>query len=155
MGQRSAAWNLALQFVPAVGLLWLFLEPTARSAPPQFLAVSAALCTIGLSLFVGAKASMFRSGRYVSWGCQHMTVWNRRAYRVGYALMFCGIVGGVALAVVWPSSHPVCSSLSSVREMRCQEGRPDKPLSRTTGTDVVPTSNSVRNKLPIRRARRG
>ncbi len=101
MSQRSAAWSLALQLLPIVGLVFLFLGPTAQSAPRSFFVVSAALYSVGLCLFLAAKASLLREGRYVSWGSQQMTVWNRRIYRTGYALMLGGIVGGVIFAVVW------------------------------------------------------
>jgi len=103
MSQKSAAWNLAFQLVPAVGLVFLLLGPTAQSRPTQFFAISAALYMVGLGLFLAAKVSLFRERRYVSWGSEHMTVWNRRAYRIGYVFMLCGIVGGVVFAVVWRS----------------------------------------------------
>src|SRR5438093_13408538 len=103
MSQKSAAWNLALQFFPAVGLVFVVLVPIARFTPMRFFFVSAALYTIGLCLFLAAKASLCRRGRYVSWGSKHMSPWNRRVYRAGYVLMTCGIVGSVLFAVVWRS----------------------------------------------------
>jgi hypothetical protein len=79
------------------------LVPAAYSAPSQFVAISGALYLVGLCLFVAAKVSLFRKHRYVSWGSQHMSVWNRRAYRAGYALMLCGFVAVVVFSVVWRS----------------------------------------------------
>ena len=56
MSQKSAAWNLAFLLVPAVGLVFMFFSPMARIAPVRFVAVSAALYTVGLYVFVAAKA---------------------------------------------------------------------------------------------------
>ena len=103
MSQRSAAWNLAFQVIPAIGLVFVFLGPMARFAPVRFFSVSAALYTVGLCLFIAAKASLFRRGRYISWGSKDMSAWNRRAYRAGYVLMMCGIVASIFFAVVWHS----------------------------------------------------
>jgi hypothetical protein len=103
MSQRSAAWNLAFLLAPMFGLGFIFLGPAAHSAPVQFFYVSAALYAIGLCLLVAAKASLFRQARYVSWGSTHMTAWNRRAYRTGYALMVSGIIAAVVFAIVWRS----------------------------------------------------
>jgi hypothetical protein len=102
MSQKSAAWNLAFLLMPAVGL-FAFLIPMAKFTPMRFVAVSAALYTVGLCLFVVAKASVFRQGRYRSWGTTYMSAWNRRAYRTGYVLMICGIVTSVVFTVVWQS----------------------------------------------------
>jgi hypothetical protein len=103
MSQRSAAWNLAFQVIPAIGLVFVFLGPMARFAPARFFLVSTALSTVGLCLFIAAKASLFVHGRFVSWGSKEMSPWNRRAYRAGYLLMVCGIVASVVFAVVWRS----------------------------------------------------
>jgi hypothetical protein len=101
MSQNSAAWNLAAQLIPAVGLVFVFLGPMARFAPVRFFAVSAALYAVGLCLFVAAKASLFRQGRYLSLGSKYMSAWNRRAYRTGYVLMMVGIVATVFFTVMW------------------------------------------------------
>jgi formate/nitrite transporter FocA (FNT family) len=103
MSQRSAAWNLASLLLPAVGLVFVFLGPAAHSTPVQFFYFSAAVYSVGLCLLVAAKASLFRQARYVSWGSEHMTVWNRRAYRAGYVLIMCGIVAAAVFAIVWRS----------------------------------------------------
>lgn len=103
MSQRSAAWNLGFLLAPAVGLIFIFVGPAARSAPVPFFDISAALYTVGLCLLVAAKASLFRQARYVSWGSKHMTVWNRRAYRAGYALMVCGTGAVIVFSIIWRS----------------------------------------------------
>jgi len=103
MSQNSAAWNLWISAFPAIGLVIVFMGPTARSAPVRFFAVSVALYTVGLCLFAVAKASLFRQGRHFSWGSKYMSAWNRRAYRTGYVLMMCGIVASVFFTVVWYS----------------------------------------------------
>ena len=101
MSQKSAAWNLAIQTIPAIGLVFVFLTPLARVAPLRFFFVSAAMSMLGLCLFLSAKASLFHQGRYFSRGSKYMSPWNRRAYRTGYALMICGIVTSVVFTVVW------------------------------------------------------
>ena len=100
MSQNSAAWNLAAQLIPAVGLVFVFLGPMARFAPVRFLP-SAQLYTRLACLFVAAKASLFRQGRYLSLGSKYMSAWNRRAYRTGYVLMMVGIVATVFFTVMW------------------------------------------------------
>jgi hypothetical protein len=103
MSQRSAAWNLGFQIIPVIGLVFVFLVPMARFAPVRLFSLSVALYTVGLCLFTAAKTSVFRRGRYISWGSNHMSVWNRRAYRAGYVLMMCGSAASILFAVVWRS----------------------------------------------------
>ena len=101
MSQRSAAWNVGINLIPiALGSVF-FLAPSARFAPTQFVVLSSALYAIGLTLFVAAKVSLLRRGRYLSWGSKDMTIWNRRAYRAGYVLMLFGSVSAIAFVVAW------------------------------------------------------
>ena len=101
MSQRSAAWNVGINLMPvALGSVF-FLAPSARFAPTRLLLLNSALYAIGLALFVAAKTSLLRRGRYISWGSRDMTIWNRRAYRAGYVLMLFGTAGAMAFIVAW------------------------------------------------------
>jgi hypothetical protein len=100
MSQKSAVWNLALNFFPAIGLLFM-LVPLARIVPQRFFAVTAALSVIGFCLLAAAKWSLIRDSRYVSFGSRDMSVWNRRLYRTAYVLMGGGVVGAILFAIAW------------------------------------------------------
>ena len=101
MSQRNAAWNAAINLIPIAWGFVFFLAPSARFSPTRFVLLNSALYAIGLALFVGAKGSLLRRGRYISWGSKDMTIWNRRAYRAGYVLMLFGTAGAIALIFAW------------------------------------------------------
>lgn len=101
MSQRNAAWNVGINLLPIAWGFVFFLAPSARFAPTKVALLSGALCAIGLALFVAAKGSLLRQGRYISWGSKDMTTWNRRAYRAGYVLMLFGTASAVAFIVAW------------------------------------------------------
>jgi hypothetical protein len=101
VSQRRAGWNAGINLLPiAFGSAFL-LARSARFAPIRFVVLSSALYAMGLALFVAAKMSLLRRGRYISWGSKDMTTWNRRAYRMGYVLILLGSAGAMAFIAAW------------------------------------------------------
>lgn len=98
--------NLFLQ----LGLIALIL-PVAILVPnvlrhPQVFAVAAVLlCASGFILFSIAKFSLFKAGKYFTFGSSEMTPRHRVCYRVGYLLMI--IAGFIALTLLLISRMPM------------------------------------------------
>jgi formate/nitrite transporter FocA (FNT family) len=102
MSQRHAAWNYVVQLAPVVlGAGLLLVTTLARRLPAVLFFVMLSSYSVGFILFLVAKASLFRQGVYFSWGSNPMSLWNRRAYRAGYALMLLGCVGALAFIIAW------------------------------------------------------
>jgi hypothetical protein len=102
MSQRHAALNYVIQLAPVVlGIGLLLIATSARTMPALFFIAMLSSYFLGLTLFFVAKASLFRQRVFFSWGSTQMSLWNRRAYRAGYALMLLGSFGALAFIIAW------------------------------------------------------
>jgi hypothetical protein len=101
VGQREALANALILYLPFVGLPFLLaaavLSAIAAAVPLAFAACTLAIYLIGFVLFLTAKISLLRKGLSLSFGSSQMSLWNRRAYRAGYALMGFAVLATLSL----------------------------------------------------------
>jgi hypothetical protein len=100
MGQAHALINLLLMLWPTLIVLPLGVAVGTGAVNPvgsARLALGAYLA--GLTLFLIAKVSLFRSGRFVSFGSSRMRPPFRALYRTGYVLMAVGVLFAVGLLI--------------------------------------------------------
>lgn len=100
MFRADAIANAIMVFgMPVLGMVLMTLLITASGNPIGFAWFTILLYGVGLALFVIAKLSLYRQGRWLSWGSAHMSPRYRRMYRIGYCLMGLGFLFHLALAI--------------------------------------------------------
>lgn len=86
---EDEAWlNVFMNIGPVLFFIGIsIIVPIILKFPSGFAVGSILLCMMGFILFSLAKFSMFKQGRWLTFGSSEMTPRNRFFYRLGYVLM--------------------------------------------------------------------
>src|SRR5437016_12232433 len=100
MGQAHALINVFILSWPLlIGLPLAIAAGTAAVNPAGSARIALGAYLLGFTLFLVAKMSVFRSGRFVTFGSSSMRPRYRALYWTGYALMVAGLVFAVGLLI--------------------------------------------------------
>jgi len=94
----AAGWpmlSLTLMFVP-----FLILGKIAHAGPRRFIISCIILAIAGFIMFSVAKFSLFRQGRWLTFGGSLMTRRNRILYGLGYTLIICSACMALVIAFI-------------------------------------------------------
>jgi len=100
MFKESAIVTAFVTLLPIViGILMAILLPNAIEYTKSFAYASCVLYGVGFLLFLIAKLSVIKGGKWTSFGSTQMSHRFRQCYRCGYVFMVAGFVSTLALVL--------------------------------------------------------